>query len=350
MTRRGRLLSVPRLSRVTAITAALLLATACSSTDEGGTGKADSPDDAAWAQSTDPVPARGLVWAEGSVVHLSDGTTVDVGGPMTTYVVAGDGVYFTPAESEDAVDHGNMTTGPLHFADRDGEVTDTGLTVYVESLGSSPDGRYLGLVDATSGPEDDFSDYPQATAVVVDLTTGERVVDTTDGMGDPGEDDLAHDYPETFLSVRFPDAESAYVEGLGEILYALPGGDGTEVDPIDSPVRSPLDRTNADGTWTIDERGKVEELLSADGTRVRPRTGTPRWDLGWWLDDTTVLTVAISGPGTGVEVGADDAAALATCRVPDGRCAVVDATSGLLLHIPVDTSTTDSVDLRGATP
>jgi hypothetical protein len=132
---------------VTAIAAALvLLATACSSTDgdgtgKGGTGKDDGPDDAAWAQSTDPVPARGLVWAEGSVVHLSDGTTIDTGSAMTTYVVAGDGVYFTPAASEDDVEHGNMTTGPLHFADRDGEVSDTGLTVYVESIGSSPDGR-----------------------------------------------------------------------------------------------------------------------------------------------------------------------------------------------------------------
>ncbi len=158
---------MPRFSRVTASAAALLLmATACSSTDEGGNpkGGTDGSDEAAWTTSTDPVEAGGLIWASGSVVHLSDGTTIDVGGPLTTYVVAGDGVYFTPADSEDDADHGNMTTGPLHFADRDGEVTDTGVTVYVESIGSSPDGRYLGMIDATSGPRDDFSDYPLATA------------------------------------------------------------------------------------------------------------------------------------------------------------------------------------------
>lgn len=333
---------MPRPWRVTATAAALLLATACSSSDAGGTGGAggggDGSEDVAWAPSTDPVPARGLVWAEGSVVHLADGTTVDTGSAMTTYVVAGDGVWFTPADSEDDVDHGNMTTGPLHFADRDGEVVDTGVTVYVESLGSSPDGRYLGLVDATSGPEDDFSDYPRATAVVVDLTTGERVVDTADGMGDPAEDDLAHDYPETFLSVRFPDATSAYVQGLGDHLYALPSGDGEEVDAIDSGVRSPLDPTSPDGSWRIDDRGTVDVLLSADGERRRPRTGTPTWELGWWLDDTTVLGFSAPGP--------DAAASVMTCRVPSARCRTVDGTTGVLARFPVDTAPRDDVDLR----
>jgi hypothetical protein len=323
--------SVPAL----AVLAAVLLASACTSAD----GESAPTDDESWSTSIDAVPARGLVWASDGVVHLSDGTTVDTGSALTTYVVAGDGVYFTPADSEDDVDHGNMTTGPLHFADRDGEVVDTGLEVYVESLGSSPDGRYLGLVDATSGPEDGFSDYPQATAVVLDLRTGERVVDTTDGMGDPDEDDLAHDYAETFLSVRFPDAASAYVEGLGDHLYSLPGGEVTEVDPIDSPVRSTLERTSPDGGWTIEDRGKVQVLVSADGEVVRPRTGTPQWELGWWLDDSTVLTVAIG----------DDGQALASCRVPDGGCDVVDAATGLL-RLPIDTSTTDTIDLRGATP
>ena len=87
-------------------------------------------------------------------------------------------------------------------------------------------------------------------------------------MGDPDEDDLAHDYPETYLRVRFPDADSAYVEGLGEDrLYALPDGDGEVVDPIDSPLHDPLDRTNQDGTWTIDDRGD-DDVLRLRGRRA----------------------------------------------------------------------------------
>lgn len=329
--------------------AALLLAAGCSDPADP-TGTPDpAPDDAAWATSTEPVEAGGLIWASGSVVHLSDGTIVDVGGPITTYVVAGDGVYFTPAGSDDeGTEHSNMTTGHLSFADTEGKVTDTGLTVYVESLGSSPDGRYLGVIDATSGEEDDFSGTPQATAVIVDLSTGERVVDTTEGMGDPGEDDLAHDYPEIYLSIRFPDTASAFVEGLGDDhLYSLHTGEGEVVDAVDSGVRSPGDLTNADSTWAIDDRGDVEVLLSADGERVRPRTGTPRWDLGRWLDAETVLGVALSGPETGEVVGPDDTATLITCRVPDGTCEDVAGTTGKLIRFPSEDSLTGPIDLRG---
>jgi hypothetical protein len=324
-----------------ALAAAVLLTAGCSDPSTG-TGPADAgttaSDIAAWT-STDPVDTSGLIWAADGVVHLSDGTTIEVGGPLSSYVVAGDGVWFTPADSEEAgTEHSTVTTGPLHFADRDGEVTDTGLTVYVESIGASPDGRYLGLVDATSGQEDDFSGTPQATAVVVDLSSGERVVDTTDGMGDPAEDDLAHDYPEVHLSVRFPDTGSAYVEGLGENrLYALPGGESEVVDPVDSPVHDPLDRTNHDGTWTIDDRGDEDVLRSADGERVRPRTGTSQWELGWWQDARTVVAAASDGgPST-----------LVTCVVPSGDCTPVEGTAGLLLRFPEGVAPSPAVDLGG---
>ncbi len=332
------------------VTAALLLTAGCSDSS-GGTapeGGAD-PDEAAWATSTDPVETGGLVWASGSVVHLSDGSTIDVGGPLTTYVVAGDGVYFTPAESdEDGTEHGNTSTGPLRFAGRDGEVVDTGLTVYVESIDGSPDGRYLGLVDATSGEEDDFG-TPVATAVVIDLTSGERVVDTTDGMGDPDADDLSHDYAEIYLRTRFLDDASVFVEGLGEDrVHSLPGGESEVVDPIDVRLPSQLDRTSPDGSWAIDDRGGVDVLLSADGERVRPRTGTPRWDLGWWFDDETVVGVALSGPGRGRSIGPEDTATLITCRVPDGACDDVEGTTGQLVRFPSEDSFVGPLDLRGS--
>jgi hypothetical protein len=315
-----------------AIAAALLLTAGCS--DTSGAEAEPKTDPASWSTSTDPVDTTGLVWASASVVHLADGTTIDVGGPMTTYVVAGDGVYFTPAESDEAgTEHGNMTTGPLRFADRDGEVTDTGVTVYVESLGSSPDGRYLGLVDATSGAGDRFSDYPLATAVVVDLSTGERVVDTTDGMGDPEEDDLAHDYPEISLTVRFPDATSAFVEGLdGNRLYSLPAGEG---DPTEQGIRSPSDPTSPDGAWSIQDRGFDDLITSRGGEPVRIRAGTPRRDLRWWLDDSTVVGIAISGPGTAQDLGPDNTSTLVTCDLPDGACTPVAGTAGKRVSFPV---------------
>lgn len=309
----------------------MLLTAGCS--DASGEDKSPPEETAAWATSTDPVEAGGLVWAVGGVVHLSDGTTIDVGGPITTYVVAGDGVYFTPAESDEAgTEHGNMTTGPLHFADRDGEVTDTGLTVYVESLGSSPDGRYLGLIDATSGPEDRFSGLRRATAIIVDLTTGARVVETADGMGDPEEDDLDHDYPEVYLGVRFPDIGSAFVEGLGDFRYSLPDGEGA---PADAGVRSPSDPTSPDGAWTIRDRGFDDQVTSREGEPTPIVTGTPRRDLRWWLDDSTVVGIAISGPGAGQDLGPDNASTLVTCQVPEGSCTPVDATTGVRITFPV---------------
>ena len=314
-----------------AVAAALLLTAGCS--DAAGRNPAPEADATAWATSTDPVDPGGLVWASGSTVHLPDETTIDVGGPMMTYVVAGDGVYFTPAESAAAAsEHGPLTTGPLHFADGDGAVHDTATTVYVESLGASPDGRYLGFIDATSGPGDRFSDYPQATAVVVDLMTGERVVDTTDGMGDPQEDDLAHDYPEVYLRVHFPDAESVIVEGLDDIVYALPGGVG---EPAESGPRSPTDPVSPDQAWSIQDRGFDDRILSASGEPVPVRTGTPRRDLRWWLDDATVVGIAISGPGSGQELGPANTSTLITCRVPDGSCTTVSGTAGARIVFPV---------------
>lgn len=322
-----------RLASCAALVAVLLAGAGCSDDPVGpGGGASSDPDDATWATSTDPVETGGLVWASEDRVHLSDGTMIDVGEPMTTYVVAGDGVYFTPAGAEGGADHSNMTTGPLRFADRGGSVVDTGLTVYVESIGSSPDGRYLGLVDATSGPEDAFSGQPRATAIVVDLTTGERVVESADGMGDPEEDDLAHDYPEVYLGVHFPDSGSALVEGLGDFLFTLPDGEG---EPTETGSRSPSDPVSPDQEWTIQDRGFDDRVVSEDGEQVEVRTGTPRRDLRWWLADSTVVGIAISGPGRGQELGPDNSSTLVTCEVSAGTCTQVDGTAGAELRFPV---------------
>lgn len=327
------------LSRTTTASAAVLTAVLAAALTAGCNGSTDgvdredpAPEDDApvWSVSTDPVATDGLVWSNDDVVHLPDGTTVDVGEPTTTYVVAGDGVYFTPAG--DDAGHSSTTTGPLHFADRDGEVTDTGITVYVESIGSSRDGRYLGFVDATSGPEDRFSGQPRGTAVVVDLTSGDRVVETADGMGDPDEDDLAHDYPEVYLGVRFPDSGEAVVEGLGNFLYTLPSGEG---EPTETGPRSPTDPVSPGEEWTIEDRGFDDRIVARDGTEAPVRTGTPRRDLRCWLDASTVVGIAIAGPGSGKDLGADNTSTLVTCTVPGGTCEEVPGTAGARIRFPV---------------
>lgn len=328
-----------RAATASAVALTALLVAGCSEASDDDSSPAT--DDSAWATSTDPVDGNGFVWAAGSLVHLPDGTTLDVGSPLTTYVVAGDGVYFTPAESEESgTEHRSTTTGPLRFADRDGTIVDTGLTVYSESLGSSPDGRYLGLVDSTSGEDDNFG-TPLATAVVIDLSTGDRVVDTTDGIGDPDEDDLVHDYAEVYLRTRFLDDTSVFVEGLDDDrVYSLPEGEGEVVDPIDLRLPSQPGTTSPDGSWAIDDRGEAEGLVSADGRRVRPRTGSPQWDLGWWYDDTTVVGVARSG----------DTRTLILCRVPTGACEDVAGTTGQLVRLPAEDAFTHALDLRGSRP
>jgi hypothetical protein len=66
-------------------------------TEEGGGVKEQSGE---WLTSTVPVTTAPLVWEAEGVVHLSDGTEVDLDGAPSSYVVAGDGVFF--AEAEDA--------------------------------------------------------------------------------------------------------------------------------------------------------------------------------------------------------------------------------------------------------
>ena len=144
-------------------------------------------------------------------------------------------------------------------------------------------------------PEDRFSDYPQATAVIVDLSTGERMVDTTDGMGDPDEDDLAHDYPEVYLSDRFLDNDSAFVEGLGD----------------DTSMHCPAARETVDtSTWAsaagrpdqprrrLGDRGPESSrtLVATPVGRTDSARGAPM-GTALVVRRQTVVGIAICGPG-----------------------------------------------------
>ena len=125
-------------------TSALLLAligllVACSTDAPKGP---DAPHN--WVTSTDPVSTQGLAWASGSTVRLGDGSTIDTGAEIVSFVVAGDGVYFVGSDgSDDTADSPSWgDLGELRYADRDGRVVDTGLTVdAAASLRASPDGR-----------------------------------------------------------------------------------------------------------------------------------------------------------------------------------------------------------------
>ena len=86
------------------------------------------------------------------------------------------------------------------------------------------------------------------------------------------------------------------------------------------PSTGPWTRTAPDGAWSIQDRGLDDRIVSQDGEPVRFRAGTPRRDLRWWLDDSTVVGIAVSGPGAGQDLGPDNSATLVTCQVPDGTC------------------------------
>ncbi|KRE99587.1 hypothetical protein ASG88_13265 [Nocardioides sp. Soil777] len=81
-----------------------------------GADRPDLDEDAGWRTSRAPVGTGGLVWAAGSTVHLADGTSIDVGGPVRAFVVAGDGVFFVPAESADDIGSAQFADAELMFS------------------------------------------------------------------------------------------------------------------------------------------------------------------------------------------------------------------------------------------
>lgn len=87
-------------------------------------------------------------------------------------------------------------------------------------------------------------------------------------------------------------------------------------------------------------------MVVGGGEVIVPRAGSPRWTLSRWVDDATVLGVAIDGPGEGDSIGADDSLALMTCEIPSGRCTPVEETSGQVVRLPLGTRPADTIDLR----
>lgn len=292
-------------------------------------------DGVAWPSTDSPVATEGLVWAAGSTVHLADGSTIELEQEAGTYVVAGPGVFYFNA----------ATTGPRFLLARsDGEVVETDADP--TSLQTSADGRWLGLIDQPEG------DNRPREVVVVDLTTGEEVVRSQEGVGaveveDPDDmdwEDLYEDEPVEMVGIV---DDMAYVAGLSDY-YAWDLTTG-EAEVVDEPVHPADDPPywNPSRTWQVPPQdvGAVPVLRPADDgeavTTFFPepdRSATPAlpgdpdlesWTLMGWLDDETAVGL------TSTTDPYDPLPVLVTCAVPSGECGVLEgAEEGVSL--PVD--------------
>ena len=222
---------------------ATLFATSCED--------ADTPQ---WRTSLDPVAADGLAWVVESTAHLADGSMIDLGERARAFVVAGDGVFFVPTEGAD-----------VRFAAPGAPVVDTGLKVAAFQIAASPDGRYLATLDTTSGEKDRYG-TPQATVLAFDLETGEQLVDSTLGMGDPATDDFAAGYSESEIGIRGITDTYLYVQGNAASRFDLATGDGEEYSGL-VPSKGLPDNLKADIRRAREQ---------ADGKRVLFPVGTPR--------------------------------------------------------------------------
>ncbi len=306
-----------------------------------GCGDDGSGDPAAeWPAADDGVELRGLVWAAGSTIHLGDGSTLDAGAPIRSYVVAQGGAYVVPDTGSDEQPWPELLRVGPGGTERLGVHPERG------SLASSPDGRYLAFLDR-SGERDEY-DTPLAEAVVVDLETGEELLRSDDGMGDPAVDDLADLYEDATPYVLGVDDGHAWYRTPGDVRSVdLATGDvevfedtwevGEEpwsgADAEESAAESP------DGRWAIRD-GRIGEdwhaprLVADDGRTVTTRLtaaglGLDPWqpapeDLEWFLDSWVDDTHA-AGSARVSDLGGERWV-LVTCAVADGTCTVVPGT------------------------
>ncbi|RYB90236.1 hypothetical protein EUA06_12695 [Nocardioides glacieisoli] len=298
----------------------------------------DVDDDAVWRTSAEPIYTGGFVWAVGSTVHLADGTTIDTGATVRALLVGGDGVFFVPFDPED--DDGRFVGADLFFTAPDGDAVDTGLDVDDEGVAVSPDGTHLAVL---------ATDYDTGGAEMrlYDLTSGDGV--TTDDGFDTDRTDPVHDLNESEVAILvITDAEVYARTTGGDWAYDLDSGDARELgedevvpergaDPLQSPA----------GGWRIEQRDGLRAVLVPDaGEDVVPDAPAERWTLSRWIDEGTVLGIAVDGPGDGDTVGPDDVLSLMTCQVPSGACVTVPGTAGERVVVPLRPGAGGGFDLR----
>ncbi|WP_110182281.1 hypothetical protein [Nocardioides solisilvae] len=311
----------------------------CGDDGPGGLGTVD--DDAAWRTSTDPVTTEGFAWATGETVHLGDGTTIDTGVPVGAFVVAGDGVFVVPGESDD----GSPFAGPgLRFAAPGADPVDTGLLVGRDGLVATEDGSTLVVLEA---------DYDTGAAAMrfFDLATGEART-STDGMEHESSDPV-NELLESEAQIWGIDGETVHVATLdGDYVYDVTTGEGRkdEGDRADWPFGTPDEpEVSPDGRWRI--VGSAEEgfgVVGSDGEPVALDVEGERWSLSWWVDEQTAVGSVAEGPGEGPRMVAGDTATLLSCVVPSGECTLYPESSARLVSFPVGFPV-GGLDLRGVT-
>lgn len=294
----------------------------------GGTTSGGARVDDAWRTSRAPVDRAGLVWASGSQVHLGDGRVVDAGRDVRAYVVAGDGVFFVPADAED--DNATFSGAELWFVAPDGEAAATGVEVDDTGVAVSPDGSALAVLDA---------DYDEGSARmrIFDLAAGKEVV-SEDGMDTSGIGDPVDHLLESEVEILGIDDEEVYARVIeGYYAYDLVSGEGREVDGAsDAPGYGSDPAESPDGQWRIEKpEAGPDRVVDADGAEVPLEVGTPRWNLAWWADAATAVGTTITGPGRGKRTTPGDTVRLLACTVPAGRCETYDDSAGQRVLFPL---------------
>ncbi|MEV7395659.1 hypothetical protein [Aeromicrobium sp. NPDC092404] len=319
-----------------------LLLAACDSPDAGGLD---------WPGVDEPLGAEaGLSWANWRTgeVHLPDGSTVESGRPIASFVVAGRGAYVVDRASKELVE-----------VTADG-ARETGAVVD-ETPTASPDGRYLAFLDTEAGPANN-EDVHVLTSVVVDLETGEEVLRSTRGMGDPDKDDLTVLYDDVAHGVLAVSDATAWIHAAkgyvlavdlatGEVERESDADLGGEQHPWVTPQLSPPTAggdANPDRTWGIYHVNKMDPKISTDpavrfpydeleragGTRLVPRVDARNWYLKQWVDNTTVAGFANTGLDDPERVKRTMPSSLLTCTVPSGECELVPDSDDAILPEP----------------
>ncbi|AWB93018.1 hypothetical protein [Aeromicrobium chenweiae] len=323
------------------LTAAVL--TACGSSDDGA--------GLDWSSTKAPVGAdTGLVWADALTgeIHLSDGQTLDADRAISSFVVAGDGAYVVDKDDDALIEvtaDGARPTG-----------------AHVETRAkASPSGRYLAFIDTLAGPKFEGTVH-QLTSVVVDLKTGEEVFRSTRGMGDVEDDDLTDLYEDADYGVLAVNDETAWISVPEGDVLSIDLSTGKATSKRDTDTSNPKNPwvgprfapepsegpANPDRTWGISRisrdvpalaadpafRFDRDELTSADGARLVPRTGAVSWRLEAWVDSETVVGHANDNLDNPDFVKDPKTPSLMTCTVPDGACTLVPDSEHAILPEP----------------
>ncbi len=320
-----------------------LVLTACQNSSDGARrGPADLP------AGSGPLAADAVLWAVGSTIHVGD-ESIRVGARVRAMVQGNGRIYFVQGRSDVVL----VTDG--------GRPRDTGFRA--DELSASEDGRYLGFLDTSAG-------MPWST-VVVDLESGEIVVQDDAGMGD-GEDDLADLYEDAEPRVLGFDGDELFVSTASgnrvmswnprtgartdhgdEYFFSRgdPGGGralpalvrrGRLVVPQDPYAATQRAHLSPDASVAVlPVGGRSQVFAVGSGRRLPTELPGRSFILGGWTDVETAYGLAFDGSAFGPH-----RVRLTTCRltVEERRCRVlrtIRAPAHELVLFPTGSPATD---------